>query len=75
MFRRPRGYHTERDVYLRFRKKALYRLQGFFIPILLDFDDTAMVLEMTFVTPPYSLDFAACTLDQPPSGFDPCDPQ
>jgi hypothetical protein len=30
---------------------------------------------MTFVRPPYILDFAACTLDKPPSGFDPYDPQ
>jgi hypothetical protein len=25
------------------------------------------------VTPPYILDFAACTLDAPPAGFDPDD--
>lgn len=31
------------------------------------------VLEIGYVKPPYILDFAACTLDTPPAGFDPDD--
>jgi hypothetical protein len=37
VFRRPRGYDRERDVYLRLRQRSLYRLHGFFIPVLVDF--------------------------------------
>ena len=73
VFRGTRGYERERDVYLRLRHRSLYRLQGFFIPVLLEFDDATLVLEMTYVRPPYILDFAACTLDAPPAGFDPDD--
>lgn len=74
VFRRPRGFDRERDIYLRLQQRSLYRLQGFWIPILVDYDDAELVLEMTFVRPPYILDFAACGLDQCPPGFDPYDP-
>ncbi len=73
VFRRERNYARERDVYLRLRQKSLYRLQGFSVPILAGFDDEVWVLEIGYVKPPFILDFAACTLDAPPSGFDPHD--
>jgi hypothetical protein len=73
VFRNEYKYQRERDVYHRLRQKSLYRIQGFAIPLLEDFDDETFVLEISFVTPPYILDFAACTLDTPPAGFDPDD--
>jgi hypothetical protein len=71
VFRREGPYCRERDVSLRLRQKSLYRIQGFSIPILSDSDDDSWVLEIGYVKPPYILDFAACTLDTPPPGFDP----
>jgi hypothetical protein len=52
----------------------LYQLQGFRIPKLLDFDDALLVLELSYIRPPYILDFGASALDEPPPGFDPYDP-
>ena len=65
---------AERAVYLRLSSHLLYRLQGFSIPCLIDSDESQFVLELSYVSPPYILDFAAATLDQPPQNFDPNDP-
>jgi hypothetical protein len=71
--RRPPAYLRERDVYLRLRDRQLYQLQGFRIPRLLDSDDDLLVLELSYIRPPYVLDFGAAVLDHPPAGFGPCD--
>jgi hypothetical protein len=73
VFRRSQQFVQERDVYLRLRQRQLYQLQGFRIPRLLDFDDDLLVLELTYIRPPYVLDFAGAALDRPPPGFDPHD--
>ncbi|MEX0716932.1 MAG: hypothetical protein WD066_10105 [Planctomycetaceae bacterium] len=43
----------------------IYRLRGFAIPVLLDYDEKFGVLELSYVSPPFLLDFAEATLDQP----------
>jgi hypothetical protein len=58
------------SVYQRLQSHQIEQLQGFHIPILLHYDRNLFVLEISFVRPPYILDFAAATLDQPPPGFD-----
>lgn len=72
--RRQSAYTHERDVYFRLRQRQLYQLQGFRLPRLLDFDDRLLTLELTYIRPPYLLDFGAAALDQCPPGFDPYDP-
>ena len=71
VYRSRRPFNSELNVYQRLAEHSLYRLRGFDIPILLDFDDELYALEMTNVSPPYILDFAAATLGAPPAGFDP----
>ena len=67
------GFEVELAVYQRLTKLGLWRLQGFTIPKLLDYAADLYVLELTFVAPPFILDFAAVRLDGPPLGFDPED--
>ncbi len=67
-------YLAERDVYRRLADASLYRLQGFSIPCLIDSSDRHVALELSYVKPPYILDFAAATLDSPPTDFNLNDP-
>ena len=57
-----RGYATERDIYIRFSEENVSEIASFAVPWLIDFDDSLMVVEMTFVNPPFVLDFAKCYL-------------
>jgi len=52
------SYVCERDAYLRLQERSIVDLQGFTVPILVDFDDTKQIVEMTVVFPPCILDFA-----------------
>jgi hypothetical protein len=74
VYRRSHLFESELAVYQRLSEHSVYRLRGFDIPILLDFDETVEVIEMSHVSPPYILDFAAATLGAPPAGFDHEDP-
>ena len=56
----------ERDAYLRLQERSIVDLQGFAVPILVDFDDTKQIVEMTVVFPPSILDFAKAYVDRPP---------
>ena len=58
----------------RLQTRQVERVQGFYVPLLLDYDESLQVLELSFVRPPYILDFAEATLDRPPRGFDPQNP-
>lgn len=42
---------------------------GWNVPVLGDWDDSRMVVEMSFVQPPYFLDFGKVWIDQPPADF------
>ena len=62
-----RPYFQERDAYLRLREYDVSLIRGCNVPQMIAFDDTLEVVEMTFVTRPFVLDFAKATLDR---GFD-----
>jgi hypothetical protein len=70
VFRHDGDFQRELAVYQRLQIHQIEQLQGFHIPILLHYDVDLFVLELSFVRPPYILDFAAATLDVPPPGFD-----
>jgi hypothetical protein len=60
-------FDSELAVYQRLSKIGLRKLQGFEIPWLLNHDAARWVLELSFVSPPFVLDFAAASLGQAPS--------
>lgn len=70
IFRHERDFRQERAVYLRLQEHGVVKLRGFALPDLLDYDESNLVLKLSFVEPPFILDFAAAGLDKKPSGFD-----
>ena len=60
---RIESYTRERDVYLRLRSHRIRKAWMFNVPRLKSYDDEGLILEMSIVTPPYLLDFAADALD------------
>jgi hypothetical protein len=60
------NYLRERDVYLRLLDCDVTRVCGLSVPILRNYDDQLLIIEMTTVAPPYLLDFASAWLDKPP---------
>ena len=60
------SYFRERDAYLRLQDQTIVDIQGFAVPLLVDFDDTKQIVEMTVVFPPCILDFAKAYVDSPP---------
>lgn len=62
------GYYNERDSYLRLAEYGLTeKIDGFWIPKLLGYDDDLWVIEMqTISRPPYIIDFAKVRIDRPP---------
>lgn len=58
-------YRRELAVYQRFKDAGLKRIDIFNIPELLGFSDELCVIEMTFVSAPFVLDFAGATIDKP----------
>lgn len=71
VFRHASQYVQEQSVYRHLQERNVRKLQGFRIPDVVDVDDELWVLGLTFVRPPYILDFAAATLGSQPAGFDP----
>jgi hypothetical protein len=67
---REEAYRRERDVYLRLRERGVSAILGCAVPQLLGFDDHLRVIEMTFVTPPFVLDFGGAHLEQAPQFSD-----
>lgn len=57
-------FKNELDVYLRLKSLRLRKLQGFDIPWLINHDERLWTLELSFVSPPFVLDFAAATLNR-----------
>ncbi len=62
-------YEKERDVYRRIEECDIREVAGFALPRLIGTDDDLMIVEMTFVTPPFVVDFATAYLDIPPAYF------
>jgi hypothetical protein len=63
-------YRRERDVYLRLQLHSLHRLAGFHIPVLVDYDDSCLALELQIVDRSFVLDFAEASLDVPLADLD-----
>lgn len=60
------SYLPERDAYIRLLERHIDHVAGFAVPILLNFEDDLLALEMTLVSPPFVVDFASAKLDSPP---------
>jgi hypothetical protein len=58
-------YDREIAVYRRLQAHNVTHVQQFSIPRLLNADDQIHVIEMSFVRPPFLLDFVQATLDSP----------
>jgi hypothetical protein len=69
---RERGYYNERDAYLRLQEYGFTeRIDGFWVPKLINYNDALWTFEMDFVTKsPYILDFAKVRIDRPPDFSD-----
>ena len=67
VFRHSNLFDRELAVYQRLSQLGLQKLQGFTIPQLLDQDSETWVLELSLVSPPFVLDFAAASLGKAPS--------
>ena len=67
-------FRREMAAYDRLTERGLKRLQGFRIPELTQYDEELLVLELSFVRPPYILDFTEVGLDQRPPDFQLDDP-
>jgi len=68
VFERERGYVNERDTYLRLADFGVtHKLGRFSVPVMHDYDDDLMIIEMDLMqAPPYIIDFAKVRLDRPP---------
>ena len=59
-------YRREQEAYLRLRELELRQVRGCNIPLLVNWDDEYRAIEMSIVTRPFVLDFAATWLEEPP---------
>lgn len=62
-------YERERNAYQRLQSNNVERIGIFNIPSLIGFDDDLWIVEMSFVTIPFVLDFAGAYVDQPPRHY------
>ena len=60
------AYNHELGVYLRLKDLDIDSVCGHRIPILIDYDDDLLAIEMTIVSPPFCLDFGGAYLDRVP---------
>ena len=60
------AYEREKHVYLRLQELDITDVHGHEVPQLLGYDDGLLAIEMTVVSPPFSLDFGGAYLDRPP---------
>ena len=60
------AYNRELSVFLRLRDLGVVNVCGHRVPLLIDYDDELLAIEMTIVSPPFCLDFGGAYLDRPP---------
>lgn len=65
VFARERAYLTELRCYQRLAARKVKEIDGLEIPELLGFADDLWIIEMSFVNPPFLLDFGKAYLDEP----------
>ncbi len=63
---RHENYEIELECYRRLKAAGIDKINGLNVPVLEGFDDELNVIEITFVQPPYLLDFGKVRLDQSP---------
>jgi len=62
-----RTYERELAVYLRLFERGVEQVAGHFVPQLVAWDDTLLIIEISIVPRPFVLDFASADLDNPPN--------
>jgi hypothetical protein len=62
---RPHTYYNELAVYQRLAEQRVARVGKFSVPRLLGHDNARRLIEMSWVRPPFVLDFAGAQIDQP----------
>lgn len=60
------AYNREVGVYLRLQDLEVTHVLGLRVPVLINFDDDCLAIEMTIVSPPFCLDFGGAYLDRRP---------
>ena len=60
------AYNRELGVFLRLRDLQIEEIRGHMVPLLIDYDDELLAIEMTIVSPPFCLDFGGAYLDRKP---------
>ncbi len=63
-------FPPELAAYQHLAERCGSRLHGFQIPLLLDYAPELAILELSFVTPPYILDFVCTSVGSRPDSFD-----
>lgn len=65
VFDGAKAYSNELAVYSRLLEHNVLSVLGFAVPRLLGWNDDLLVIEMTIVYPPFVVDFAHATVDEP----------
>lgn len=60
------AYERELSVYQRLQERNIDEVCGHRVPVLIGFDDAALAIEMSVVSPPFIVDFGGAYLDRPP---------
>ena len=63
-------FDAEVLVYRRLAETNTHRLKGFTLPRMLHYDEDLLIVELSFVRPPYILDFGAARVSPRPPDFD-----
>ena len=63
---KEKNYLDEITCYRRLRRAGIENICGLAVPILIDSDDTLLIIEMSLVRPPFLLDFGKVYIDRPP---------
>jgi hypothetical protein len=65
-FRRLHSFNQELTCYRRFASARVSEIDGFAVPKLVRWDDDRWIIEIGIVRPPFIIDFAKVSIDQPP---------
>ncbi|MFI4859541.1 MAG: hypothetical protein ACIAXF_02545 [Phycisphaerales bacterium JB063] len=60
-----RTYAKELEAYQRLDRENVIKIANCNVPVLRHFDEERLIIEMSFVTPPFVIDFGKCYFDDP----------
>jgi len=66
---RKKNFEAELECYRRLKAQNIRTIHGLNIPVLEGWDTGLQVIEITFVRPPYFLDFGKVHIDHAPDGY------